>query len=271
MRVWNLNLQRRNDMKEGLYEAIFKRKSFHLFRGVGQDIITQDALADIEKAYADFDYLYPEIKTAIRIVPASRVNFKRDAEYCILIYSEKKDNYLMNVGYIGEQLDLYLVEHNIGTLWFGIGKADEPVYDGLEYVIMIAIHKVNNQSLYRKDMFKAKRKQLQEIWSGDDLGIADVARFSPSACNTQPWYVQNKDGKLTVYRYRKHGKRGIMPAKAVSYYNRIDIGIFLCILELCMNNKGIVFTRELFIDNGSDVELTKVAEYIIKDKFSRKR
>ena len=40
-----------------------------------------------------------DIRTAIRIVPAAKVNFKRDAEYCILIYSEKKDNYLMNAGY----------------------------------------------------------------------------------------------------------------------------------------------------------------------------
>ena len=251
-------------MKSAFYETIFKRKSFHLFRGVGQDAITQTELADIEKAYAGFERLYPEIKTAIRIVPASKVNFKRDAEYCILIYSEEKENFLMNVGYLGEQLDLYLVQHDVGTLWYGIGKPDLPDYDAMKFVIMIAIHKVNDQSLYRKDMYKAKRKPLAEVWSGDDMGIADVARFSPSACNTQPWHVENRDGVLTVNRYRKPGKRGIMPAKMVSYYNRIDIGIYLCILEICMEHKGIEFTRELFVDNGSDAELTKVAEYVIK-------
>ena len=253
-------------MKEGLYEAIFKRKSFHLFRGVGQDTITEAELADIEKAYSGFDCLYPEIKTAIRIVPANKVNFKRDAEYCILIYSEEKDNYLMNAGYIGEQLDLYLVQHDIGSLWYGIGKPDMPDCDALKFVIMIAIHKVTNQSLYRKDMFKAKRKQVQEVWTGDDLGIADITRFAPSACNTQPWYVENKDGILTVNRYKKAGKRGIMPAKAVSYFNRIDIGIYLCILEICMTKKGIFFARKLFLDNGGDAEMTKVAEYTVKEK-----
>ena len=253
-------------MKEYFYDVIFKRKSFHLFRGVGKDIITQDELADVEKAYHDFDCLYPEIKTAIRIVPASRVNFKRDAEYCILIYSEEKDNYLMNIGYIGEQLDLYLVHHDIGSLWYGIGKPDIPDYNSMKFVIMIAIHKVNDQSLYRKDMFKAKRKPLQDVWLGNDPGIADIARFSPSSCNTQPWYVENMNDILTVNRYRKPGKRGIMPVKSVLYYNCIDIGIYLCILEICMNNKGIDFTRELFIDNGSDAELTKVAKYMIKEK-----
>ena len=245
------------------YDTIFKRKSFHLFRGVGNDRITQGELDAIEKAYNEFDALYPEIKTAIKIVPASKVNFKRDAEYCILIYSEKKDNYLMNAGYIGEQLDLYLVQHDIGSLWYGIGKPDEPTYNGLEYVIMIAIHKVSDQSKYRKDMFKSKRKALEEVWSGNDLGIANVARFAPSACNTQPWFVENNGSLLVVHRYKKPGKRGIMPAAAVSYYNRIDIGIYLCILEICMHKKGISFSRELFIDSGSDAEFTKVAEYTL--------
>ena len=92
----------------------------------------------------------------------------------------------MNVGYIGEQLDLWLVAHNIGSLWFGIGKPDEQTYNGLDFVIMIAVHKVNDASKFRKSMFKAKRKALDEIWVGDDFGIADITRFAPSACNTQP-------------------------------------------------------------------------------------
>lgn len=209
-------------------------------------------MADIKEAYASFDKLYPEIRTDIRIVPAAKVNFRRDAEYCILIYSEKTDNYLMNAGYIGEQLDLYLVSQNIGTLWFGIGKPDEPCYNGLDYVIMIAVHKIGDTSLFRKDMFKAKRKPLEEMWSGDTLGVAEIARFAPSACNTQPWFVKNNGNHLHVYRYKKPGKRGIMPAKAVDYYNRIDIGIFLCILELCFSEQNIKTTRKLFIDSGSN-------------------
>ena len=83
------------------YQSIFKRKSFHLFRNVGAGIISSEELAEIKEAYENFESLYPDIRTAIKIVPAKQVNFKRDAEYCILIYSEKKDNYLMNAGYIG--------------------------------------------------------------------------------------------------------------------------------------------------------------------------
>ncbi len=250
-------------MNNELYEAIFKRKSFHLFRNVGEGSVSESELEDIKKAWEGFDCLHSQIRTGIRIVPASRINFKRDAEYCILIYSEKKDNYLMNVGYIGEQLDLYLVQHDIGSLWFGIGKPDEPKLDGMEYVIMIAIRKINDRSLFRKDMFKSKRDPLEETWTGEELAISDIARFAPSACNSQPWRVENKAGVLTVNRLKKPGKVGIMPPRVVPFYNRIDMGIYLCILELCMLKEGIGFTRELFIDAGGEAELTKVAEYTI--------
>lgn len=248
-------------MNQSLYPLIFKRKSFHLFRSVGTEKIDTGALAELEQAYPSFDRLYPEIRTAIRIVPASKVNFKRDAEYCILIYSEKKDNYLMNAGYIGEQLDLFLVSRNIGTLWFGIGKPDIDTYDGLDYVVMIAIHKISDESMFRKDMFKAKRKPIEEAWEGETLGIAEIARFAPSACNTQPWFVKNNGDVLEVYRYKKPGKRGIMPTKAVDYFNRIDIGIFLCIMEICMAEQRVAAERELFCDT-SDNEYSLVARYV---------
>jgi hypothetical protein len=179
----------------------------------------------------------------------------------LLLYSENKEGYLQNIGYIGEQLDLYLVSKNIGTLWFGIGKVEEKDIDGLEYVIMIVIHKISDQSKYRKDMYKSKRKDVKEIWNGPLVdGVSNIVRFAPSACNSQPWLVKNEK-TLDVYRYKKEGKRGIMPANAVSFYNRIDIGIFMCFLELCFTKQNIKFTKELFSDEGLLNELTLNAKY----------
>ena len=250
-------------MNELFYDTIFKRRSFHLFRGVGKEKLTEQELAAIAQAYADFVPLYSDIRTAIRIVPAEVIGSKKDAEYCILIYSEKKENYLMNAGYLGEQLDLYLTSQNIGSLWYGFGKPDQPQYDGLDYVIMFAVRKVSSEAKFRKDMFKAKRKPLKDIWAGDTLGIAEIARFAPSACNSQPWYVRNEDGTLTVFRYKKQGGAGILSSTKITYFNRIDIGIYLCILELCLEKKKLVFRRELSVDNSSEQELTKVAEYTL--------
>ena len=174
-------------MNKELYNQIFRRKSYHIFRERSDEPITQAELDDILNAYKTFDRL-SNIKTEIKIEKDHESLNIRNSEYVIKIFSEKKDGYLQNVGYVGEQLDLYLFSKNIGALWFGIAKSNE-VYNGLDYVILIAIAKVDS---YRKDMFKAKRKELDEIWKGDDLGIANICRFAPSACNSQPWYVENK-------------------------------------------------------------------------------
>ena len=251
-------------MNNNLYDMIFKRKSFHLFRNIGNEHITATELKDIENQFSKFKPLVEDINVKIKIVKDS-ITCKRGQEYCILLYSEKKDNYLQNIGYLGEQLDLYLVSKNIGTLWFGIGKVEEKQIDGLDFVIMIAIAKVDSPSKFRKDMYKSKRKELSEIWNGDNyLDIANIVRFAPSACNTQPWIVDSNKNELNIYRYRKEGKRGIMPKDMVIYYNQIDIGIFLCFLELCLNKNNITFDRQLFVEKNLESEKSLIAKYLIK-------
>lgn len=197
-------------MHENLYPMIFKRKSFHLFKDTGT--ISKEELAQMKDYFDKCSPLLPEIKVEMKIVPAEQTTCKRGQEYCILLYSEKKEGYLPNIGYIGQQLDLKLASMNIGALWFGIGKTDGKSESGLDSVIMIAVAKME-ESKFRKNMFKSKRKPLEEVWCGErNLEVAEIARFAPSACNTQPWIVESSESELRFYRYKKPGKRGIMLA-----------------------------------------------------------
>lgn len=246
-------------MDKELYQQIFRRKSYHTFKERSTETITDAEINDIYKAYTNFESLNG-IKTAIKIEKDHGGSIVRNSEYVIKIFSEKKDGYLQNVGYLGEQLDLFLFSKNIGALWYGIAKSDE-VYEGLDYVILIAIAKVTE---YRKDMFKAKRNEVSEMWLGDELNIANIVRFAPSACNSQPWYVENKDDKLFVYRKSKSGKVGIMPKGAAVHFNQIDIGIFMCFLELCLIKENIKFEKELFKDNEVFDEPVLNAIYSLK-------
>lgn len=247
-------------MNKELYDMIFKRKSFHFFRNNGNEHLSEEELKDIENVFSKLKPLVDDIKVKIKIVKSKSV--LRDQEYCILFYSEKKDNYLQNIGYLGEQLDLYLVSKNIGTLWFGIGKTDEKELDGLDFVIMLAIAKVDSPDKFRKDLYKSKRKKLSEIWMGDYfIDIANIVRFTPSACNTQPWKVEANESEIKVYRYRKEGKRGIIPKDRVIYYNQIDIGIFLCFLELCLEHNSVNYKKELFIEEDHEKENNLTAIY----------
>ena len=248
-----------------LYDMIFKRKSFHLFKSDNK--ISEEELNTIKKAYSSFKPLIKNIKTDINIVPSSSTSFNRGQEYVILIYSEIKDNYLMNVGYIGEQLDLFCASLNIGTLWFGIGKTNEDKYNGLDFVIMMGISKINKED-FRKDMYKSKRKELDEILEGDYYKeIFNISKYSPSACNTQPWKVKTTKDEITINRYKKPGKRGIMPIDKVIYYNKIDIGIFLLITELVLEHNNIKYDKEILLDNKNEiVENTEVAKYKICER-----
>ncbi|HPF82574.1 MAG TPA: nitroreductase family protein [Bacilli bacterium] len=248
-------------MNNDLYEMIFKRKSFHLFRDVGKERISDEEIEEIEKIFSTFKPLIKDIKVEIKIVKNS-TTCKRGQEYCILFYSEKKDNYLQNIGYLGEQLDLYLVSKNIGTLWFGIGKTKEDKINDLDFVIMMAIGKIDSEDKFRKDMYKSKRKELSEIWIGNDYtNIGNIIRFAPSACNTQPWIVESSDDELKIYRYRKEGKIGIMPKNKVIYYNQIDVGIFLCFLELCLEKNSIKFNKTLYVEENLENEKNLLAIY----------
>lgn len=246
------------------YDILFKRKSFHLFRGAGE--ISADEFAGLDSFLKTVKPLDKSIRTKIQVVPESETTCSRGAQYCVLFYSEPQGNYLRNIGYIGEQIDLYLASKNIGALWFGIGRPKQPAPDGMEFVIMLAISKMS-AGQFRKDMFKAKRKSLSEIWEGELLPAANIVRFAPSACNTQPWIVMHRENSLFVYQYKKPGKRGIMPADKVRFYNKIDIGIFLLFLEVCLTHDGYEFTDVQYTECAAeDEERILVAEYKIHAK-----
>ena len=78
-----------------MYNMIFKRKSFHLFRDNKtrtyfneNNHLTNEELEDIYKAFKTFIPLIKDIKVEIKIVQNNLTTCKRGQEYCILFYSE---------------------------------------------------------------------------------------------------------------------------------------------------------------------------------------
>ncbi len=210
------------------YEMIFKRKSFRRFNNTLR--LSNDELRDTNEKIKALTALEGNIEVKYRIVRREETTCKR-GEYCLLIYSEEKEKFLLNIGYMFEQLDLYLASKDIGVCWYGMGKTQESEYENLKFVIMMAIGK-GEPSEFRRDYRKSKRKETKEIWNGVSgfEAIAEVVKYAPSACNTQPWRVNSEKDKLKIYRTTK--VRSIMPKDKVSFYNSIDMGIFLCFLEL---------------------------------------
>lgn len=225
-----------------LYEQLFRRKSFHRFTKPFKPLSTEQ-LDTVKQYFSLCEPLVEDIRTLLRIVPVGQTTC-RQGEYALLLYSERKEGYLQNIGYLGEQLDLFLTKENIGACWYGMGKPKEREYEGLHFVCMLCIANQDEGSFRTKESL-LNRLDAKEIWEGEDMHLlASVVRMAPSACNTQPWLVKEQDNTLSVHRVFR--KRGIIPPFLVPYYQSIDIGIFLLFLELAMSHKQISFTRTLY-------------------------
>jgi hypothetical protein len=243
---------------EYLYEMIFKRKSMRRFNDeLG---VSKSELQMIMNQIQGLKPLCGGIHTEVEIVNRTDTSCKR-GQYCLLVYSEVKEHYLLNVGYMFEQLDLYLASMNIGVCWYGFGKTQGKHKKPLEFVIMLAFGKCLEKD-FRKDMYKSKRKDVNQIWQGEVAReIANIVRFAPSSCNMQPWRIRSEENKIQVFRTTN--VNSIMPQAKRPYYNSIDMGIFLCFLEIVLHKNSYKFERELFDIYNEDEEEIKIAEYRI--------
>ena len=58
-----------------------------------------------------------------------------------------------------------------------------------------------------------------------------------------------------------------MPTNKVIYYNRIDMGIFLLFIDLCLKHDNIKYARTLLTDkNDDDEEKTLLATYQLNQR-----
>ena len=199
-----------------LNEMIDKRKSCRSFTGVPVD-------ADMIEKIMSFDMkpLYPEIKVRMDIVSRNQVKCicPWTTPQLITIYSEETDGWLENVGFLFQQMDLYLQTLGLGVCWLGMGKMNPknaPEVEGMKFVIMLAFGHPKGDQL-RHDGKGFKRKSLEQIADRADPKL-EPARLAPSSVNSQPWYFTHEGEKIHVYCTQK-GMAG--------YMNRIDMGIAL--------------------------------------------
>lgn len=245
-------------MKE-YYESIFRRRSMRKFDDSLH--LSNDDLVCIRDKTDKLVPLDSGIKVKFELVKSEETSAKW-GEYCLLIYSEKKPGYLINAGYLLQQMDLWLAEQNIGACWYGMAKPESNKIGELDYVIMLALGR-STPGDFRASVDKFKRKEISELWDGGfDTAVKDAVRLSPSACNSQPWRYESKGDNITVYRYTK--AKSIMPPLVKPYFNTIDIGISLCHLEAALEHEGYVFTREIFPGAEEEDNLIKHAKYKVK-------
>ncbi len=230
-----------------LYAGISKRKSTRKYIMIS---LPNKTLMNL-KAYANslksllanikHEFSYLETKDVKNLLPIK-------APHYICLYSEKKDNYLMNAGFLLQQIELYLSNNNLASCWLGMAKPTKEVpmlKNGLEFVIMLAFG-ASSELIHRKDVTEFKRKTLADISSiVDGEALLEPARLAPSASNFQPWFFSGNKDNIIVSRK----KLNLLRAPLYGKMNQIDIGIAICHLTLSIREQGkeasFTFTEEL--------------------------
>ena len=223
-------------MNTNLYETIFKRKSVRKYNPTPlADDVLQDFLAYIESRTPIFE----GIKVEFKLVPGSMIkNFLMPikAPHYLLVFSENKEGYLTNAGYLLQQLDLYFSANGIGSCWVGMAKPSKELVASstLHFVIGMAFG-TPQDALHRQSEDEFKRKSLEKITNIEGMEeVFEAVRLAPSATNSQPWYFTASEGYIHAYCV----KPGFIKAMFYAEMNKIDIGIAISHLQLA-TGKGI--------------------------------
>jgi len=213
-------------------DIIRKRKSIRKY-----DMTPLDA-ATLEKVQMQIDGvkpLYPDIRFSIGTANKIKGLFSIKAPHYLVFGSEEKEGAYENIGFIGQQLDLFFSGSGLGACWLGVAKPEEQVAASLPHVICIAFGKPA-EPLHR-ELSEFKRKPLSEVSEGVDERL-EAARLAPSATNSQNWYFVAESGKIHCYRKKSGSLLGAI-------YNKlhcIDMGIALC--HIAEESDGFHFAKE---------------------------
>lgn len=222
--------------KDLLFETIFKRKSI---RKYDMNSLSENELAEIVSHMKELKHMDDNIKIEMKLLTEKDVKgllFAIKAPHYLVLYSEVKEGYLSNAGFVLQQFDLFLSARGLGACWLGMTK---PVKEfeskpGMEFVIVLAFGSAT-EALHRSDVSEFKRKGLKEITDITNYDeLLEPVRLAPSATNSQPWYFTGGNGQINAYCIK------LNPIKAFLYekMNQIDMGIAICHLWIAANHLG---------------------------------
>lgn len=198
-------------------ETIRKRKSIRKYDMTKLDTAT---LNKVKAAVGEVVPLFAHIDYSIEMAEKTKGIFNVKAPHYLIFGSQLKEGARENIGFIGQQLDLFLSENGLGAVWLGAAKPGEKVSSTLPYIIAMGFGKPA-EPLHRNSVEQFKRKAIDEISEGTDSRL-EAARLAPSGMNAQNWFFVAQQGG-SIHCYRKKSLLGFLNNMA-----EIDMGIALC-------------------------------------------
>ena len=233
-----------------LYPTIFRRKSI---RNYISNPLNEKVLNEVKTQLQKLEPLYENIEIETKILSPEEVNQRmmKKAPHYIAVFSQEKEDYKSNLGYMIQQMDLYLSKRGIGACWQGIPTINKKVREqtDLKFVILLAFGEANEQ-LHRSDVSEFKRKRFEEISNNTEAqDIIEAARLAPSATNSQPWYFTGDKHVINAYMVKPGRIRKLITGK----YPPIDMGIALYHLKVAgehFNHKVNIIKNDETMNNS---------------------
>lgn len=222
------------------YKLATSRKSTRDFKDKS---VSKNALKEIKEYFNVCKKLLLDIDVEMTILDpkvcpnmtgcAGYADFLIEAPHYILLTSEKTDNYLINAGFIGEDLVLKLTDMGISTCWITINNEDKlkerlriksdkvPValiafgYENAVTTIKrLDIVNQSNVTLKKRSNYEAPKLYIDDAIYSEDMGIKSdhstldhyqdlyqalvAACCAPSFLNRQPYRFIIKDGIFMI-------------------------------------------------------------------------
>lgn len=261
--------------KMDLYDAIHIRKSIRSYSKKPVEEKLKEHILEFA------NHLFPLNGKELSYKIIERTQLKKmpglfcpQAPYYLTVYSELCENCEISVGYVLQQIALYMVTKGLGCCFMGEVVVSSEVVSGMIPVLSLAFGWAKTKNLYRdeKKVDRLSMKTLciiKEETAPEILKVLQAARLAPSSFNSQPW-------RFVVYQNRVHifcrvkktvwKKKGSV-IKEIEKIDRINMGIMLSNF-LLVSEQLWLETELVRLENIMEQEV-KNHKYFLSVKFLR--
>ncbi len=221
-----------------LIEMISRRRSVRSYK---TEPVTPEMLAALTAYISQVQPLLPAGRVESRIVSTEDANFmqKWRTPHALAIFAEEGEDAMVNVGFMYQQVDLWLQTQGLGSCWVGLGwlKESVAVPAGMRLAVLMPFGVPDDVPL-REGPADFKRKALTEIADQADERL-EPARLAPSATNSQTWSFTHDGEDVHVWRE----KLGPIKQRTIGKWSPLDVGIALAHLAVSAGER-FAFRRE---------------------------
>ena len=195
------------------YEAIFVRKSTrqYLFEPVAEE-----TLDHARQYFRELPGLFGNIQVDMAVIENLKGQHRNlglfgvRAPYYLAFYSEEAPRYQMNMGYLMEQMALFLCTQGLGTCHLGNARFSKDLRtrgEGMHLIGVLAFGKSRGSHIRKRN--DAKRLSVDELCVYKEVprqwmkNLLEAARMAPSSFNSQPWRFVVYDNRIHIFT-KKH-------------------------------------------------------------------